>query len=480
MLITGAASGEVLRASRGWGCLPPPPYLPARRGIAPLCARESEVRTACSHLQLTTLSFVLLGGAPGHMVGWLIRASDGHSGHDEAMALTPHSTLRLRLLTTLDQLGGSAKRAVVLDELDTRFREAWTYEDLLPQNTRQFESKWRNRVSFERQRLVEAGLLDARSDGIWALTESGRRAVRSFDGAKADWRDHEVARRENLWRRLAAEGPTDQANPNSLRTAGVYAGARGIYVDVLHTRSEFTPSGAAVSFLHLGVRYANELSDRGLVYHYPRTDRPGRDRAEITATEAAFALGLPVFVIMLAAESSDARAVRRAFVEDIDSENGTALITFVGEGDELPPPPPFGDEVPFDLLDLSEDDRWARRRSRPHQSRFAFNVMRRYGASCAVCDLSVMTVVEAAHLRPKSKSGSDDERNGLPLCSNHHRMFDAHLWCVQPETLNVVVMSSFTHELLGITRRDIKHLRARPHGDALKDAWKSWSVKQST
>lgn len=393
------------------------------------------------------------------------------------MALTPHSTLRLRLLTVLETLGGSAKRAVILDELDSRYGTAWTTDDLRPQNTRQFETKWRNRTSFERQRLIEDGLLQARSDGVWALTDLGRESIGALDRAKAAWRDGEIARRERLWDTLSEITRAERTEPAEVRAAGIYAGARGIYVDVANTRNEFAPSGAALSFLHLGERYANELSAGGVVYHFPDSARPGRDRAEVEATGAAFALSLPVFVIMLAEDSPRHRAVRRAFVEDIDAENRTALITFLDEA-EVPPPPVTSDDAPFDLLDLEPIERWARRRARPHQSRFAFDVMRRYGAACTVCGLSVSQVIEAAHLRPKSRAGSDDARNGLPLCTNHHRMFDALLWSIHPVDLSIRVQEPFTRGSLGITASDIRHLPSAPHAEALQDAWETWRGRE--
>jgi len=59
-------------------------------------------------------------------------------------------------------------------------------------------------------------------------------------------------------------------------------------------------------------------------------------------------------------------------------------------------------------------------------------VVREYGYSCAVCGMRFrwkgVTEATAAHIIPKHKRGTDDPRNGLALCHNHHWAFDANLF----------------------------------------------------
>src|SRR5262249_52488857 len=53
------------------------------------------------------------------------------------------------------------------------------------------------------------------------------------------------------------------------------------------------------SILHTGRHYPDDLSDDGVIYHYPTTKRPaGRDAAEVQATKNAAALSLPIFAIL--------------------------------------------------------------------------------------------------------------------------------------------------------------------------------------
>jgi predicted restriction endonuclease len=64
-------------------------------------------------------------------------------------------------------------------------------------------------------------------------------------------------------------------------------------------------------------------------------------------------------------------------------------------------------------------------------------VLQRYGARCAVCDVDVVEVLDAAHLCSKRNGGTDDPRNGLVLCATHHRALDAGLFAIDPDDLTV-------------------------------------------
>jgi putative restriction endonuclease len=78
----------------------------------------------------------------------------------------------------------------------------------------------------------------------------------------------------------------DDIEPARLRNLGVYGGAQGIWVDKARTASpEIGPDGATVAILHTGRHYADDLSDDGVIYHYPTMSRPAaRDAAEVQAT----------------------------------------------------------------------------------------------------------------------------------------------------------------------------------------------------
>ena len=106
-------------------------------------------------------------------------------------------------------------------------------------------------------------------------------------------------RRLSLWHSLSKE-PLDDIQPQRLRDLGIYGGAQGIWVDKTHTASpEIGNDGATVAILHTGRHYPDDLSDDGVIYHYPKTSRPpARDETEIQATKNSMIHHLPIFVIL--------------------------------------------------------------------------------------------------------------------------------------------------------------------------------------
>src|SRR5690242_1625845 len=108
----------------------------------------------------------------------------------------------------------------------------------------------------------------------------------------------ERQRRRSMWEALVARGGPLGVAPSLLRELGIYGGAAGIWVNAPRTRQVSSgSSGVTVALLHTGKSYPDDLDDTGLLYHYPLTNRPGHDFAEVTATKAALALRLLVFVI---------------------------------------------------------------------------------------------------------------------------------------------------------------------------------------
>jgi putative restriction endonuclease len=289
-----------------------------------------------------------------------------------------------------------------------------------------------------------------------------------LDGHRPDTpRGLELVRRERLWSAISGTDGTAVAAAGELRKLGIYGGAGGIWVDKA-TTSSVSPNGQgiAVAVLHTGRHYPDDLSEDGMLYHYPRTNRPaGRDRAEIEALKNAGRLRLPLFVIT-EAENGRARRLRLGWVEDWDDESQMALITF-----ELADPQPLpNDDDPFKLRQ-DHGQKKVSVKARPYQQRFKLAVLKRYGSHCAMCPVAVPQLVKAAHLLPYSRGGTNDPRNGLPLCANHHDALDCGLVKINPLTLELAVTGDYTHEQLGITQRDLSALRAKPHPQALQALW---------
>ena len=117
---------------------------------------------------------------------------------------------------------------------------------------------------------------------------------------------------------------------------------------------------------------------------------------------------------------------------------------------------------------------------RSEQNKFREGVLANQGEQCALCDLKVRAAIEAAHIIPKEDGGSDDTRNGIVLCSSHHRMFDAKLFAINPLSLEVIPLRGYSHQALHIVRTDINHLDQRPHQKALQWRWERESIPPTT
>jgi putative restriction endonuclease len=66
-------------------------------------------------------------------------------------------------------------------------------------------------------------------------------------------------------------------------------------------------------------------------------------------------------------------------------------------------------------------------------AKFGPRVKKQYGFACAVCGVQ-LGIIEGAHIIPVSvEHSTDDIWNGLALCRNHHKLFDAFAFVVTPE-----------------------------------------------
>jgi hypothetical protein len=292
-----------------------------------------------------------------------------------------------------------------------------------------------------------------------------------------------------IWIRFGNPVPTVQAHfraagdaplePSTLRRFGVYGGAQGVWVNSKRTQA-LDDRGITVGVLNTGLHYADDFTDKDVLYHYPRTNRPpGRDRSEIEATKAAGEHRIPVFVISHPTPHSSRRNVQLGWVEGWDDGSELFLIT-------------FNQDAPINLLDAdrSEEEEFKllgnnRRRKtrtvteRPSQGRFKLKVLQRYGSRCPLSGVAVPEMLDAAHLVPHSQDGTDDPRNGIPLNAALHRAFDAHLFAINPDTYEVVTKPRGPSlDELGITTPTLKLLRKLPHPDALIRRYDDWRRRQ--
>jgi len=276
--------------------------------------------------------------------------------------------------------------------------------------------------------------------------------------------------RDKTWTRLLERGGPDNVPPDLLRELGLYGGAAGIWADLRRTR-QIVPSGIAVGLLHTGSAYPDDISESGVLYHYPTTQRSGHDETEIEATQSASKHKMPVFVITHSSKGNF-RDVHRAFVLDWDDTSRIFLISFSDVESVTPLLSAMEeDESPFALT--AEPSKKKREINvRDDQPGFKFRVLRRYGPKCAVCSIRFPELLDAAHIREIRHKGSNDARNGIVLCATHHRAFDRGLFWIEPDSLRIIVTpGTLSREDLGITIDSLKSMPRPPHADAIQWRW---------
>lgn len=224
--------------------------------------------------------------------------------------------------------------------------------------------------------------------------------------------DEELSRRYALWERLKSKGGPDGISPELIERLEIHRGQQGIYRNLERTRAYTkNDSGVAVGVLHTGSHYADDLSESGVIYHYPHTSRGTRDSNEIRSLLACKANGLPLFVVITPKAHARTRNVRLGWVDDLDDLSGQVLIVF----SESPPSTLVAADSPQQpfILRESRSAKSTSARVRPNQWRFRYDVLKRYGPSCAFCGLKVVELLQTAHICPVEDGGSDDPRNGL-------------------------------------------------------------------
>ncbi|MCS3859471.1 HNH endonuclease [Salinibacter ruber] len=291
----------------------------------------------------------------------------------------------------------------------------------------------------------------------------------------------EVQRRHEMWEELCERGGPQSVGSTLVRELGIYRGQAGIWRDKDQTAGLTDDgSGVTVSVLHTGQSYADDLSEGGVIYHYPETGRIGsRDENEVEATKNACRLGIPIFVVVYPEEDDSKRDVHLGRVADWNDETEEFLILFDADFNA---PGETASEVrerePFQLTS-ERSGRTSPQLTRPEQGRFSFNVFKRYGKKCAVCEISVGDMLVAAHIRGKAEDGSDDARNGLVLCKNHHAAFDSGLFSIEPETHLIHTQEEGpSKQELRIKHSRLSPARSEPHEDAVRWHWERWKEEQ--
>src|SRR5438874_6686409 len=171
--------------------------------------------------------------------------------------------------------------------------------------------------------------------------------------------------------------------------------------------------------------YDDEILADGFLYAY----RAGAiDHSDNRALRAAHELQVPL-VYFIGTRPGWYKPVFPCFVRSDDPVAQRVTVTpgaLLGPLDE-PEPVPLEDPI---------ERRYAVRQTRVrlHQARFRGRVVPAYSSQCAICTLKEIRLLDAAHIVGELESGGEPTvRNGLSLCSTHHRAFDQSLVGVSPD-----------------------------------------------
>ncbi|MDO8510619.1 MAG: HNH endonuclease [Nanoarchaeota archaeon] len=102
-------------------------------------------------------------------------------------------------------------------------------------------------------------------------------------------------------------------------------------------------------------------------------------------------------------------------------------------------------EEPEEYLQLTDttDSILSKVSRKKRDAKFSKNIKNLYDNTCVVCQKKRFTAalypeVEAAHIYPKEKNGSDNLKNGIALCKLHHWAFDNGLFVIT-DALKILV-----------------------------------------
>ncbi|HGF5137925.1 TPA: HNH endonuclease [Vibrio parahaemolyticus] len=265
----------------------------------------------------------------------------------------------------------------------------------------------------------------------------------------------EIERRQRLFNAISYVDIAIDVKPSKLRDLCIYGGAAGVWVNSDVTRGVVSPSsGVAVSILHTGKNYSDNMSSDGIDYDFPNTNRKGsHDQNEIQALKNCFESKIPLFVISKAANQKF-RNVRIGLIQTFDELNAKAFIKFVGQDKLFPKANEtikesqaeykvnFENEV-NESLDDSSENRQRRLASRANKPKVVYRLVQDYHRDpdivaealyraegfCEKCKEKAPFIkrsngepyLEVHHIIPLSQGGLDSLENVISLCPNCHR-----------------------------------------------------------
>ena len=361
-----------------------------------------------------------------------------------------------RVISSFESLGGVAK----LKDIYQVYKDISSKEEISKTFDRsiqaRIEENSKDSDAFKGKDIFRT--LYGKGKGVWYLKDK----FKNLDEAKFVYEFKE--KNLDLWNEISNKKV--HSNDFVRNEKKIHRGERGIYRDLSKTKKYSFIDGICQSVLDTGRKYDDVLTETHLTYYYPDTSHKTRDIGEINSLKNSYNYNIPIFVVLGLGKDKTKKELRLGYVQRFNDNQKTFLISFVENS--IQKILPIDDIIESQNEDESQDQLFASGRERKkrmsssrgnNQPKFNSDVFNYYQNQCAVCNIKYF--LDAAHIVPVKDKGSDNKRNGLILCKNHHKAFDDGFFKINPNNLKIEIIKE-DKNVLNITRDNLNHLINKP------------------
>jgi len=375
-------------------------------------------------------------------------------------------TILDRVISSLESLGGVAK----LKDIYFAYKQISTPKEISKTFDRsiqaRIEENSKSSDAFKGKDIFRT--LYGKGKGVWYLKDK----FKDLDEAKFIYEFK--AKNLELWEEVSKNKRHSNEFVRDIKK--IHRGERGIYRDLSKTRKLSFEDGICQSILDTGRKYDDILTDSYLTYYYPDTSHKSRDVGEINSLKISQKYNIPIFVVLGSDEDTKTKEIRLGYVQSFNDAQKSFLISFIKDNKKTINPIENIIEEQKDETDVLFDDTRQRKKTlssnrNNNQPKFNFDVFKYYQNQCAVCDINYF--LEAAHIIPVKNRGTDNKKNGIILCKNHHKAFDDMFFRINYQNYNIEILKE-NKVSLKILRDNINHLTNKPGNIFLEWRYKNY------
>jgi len=375
-------------------------------------------------------------------------------------------TILDRVISSLESLGGVAK----LKDIYFAYKKISTPKEISKTFDRsvqaRIEENSESSDAFKGKDIFRT--LYGKGKGVWYLKDK----FKDLDEAKFIY-EFKV-KNLDLWEEVSKNKRHSNEFVRDIKK--IHRGERGIYRDLSKTRKLSFEDGICQSILDTGRKYDDVLTDSYLTYYYPDTSHKSRDVGEINSLKISQKYNIPIFVVLGSDEDTKTKDIRLGYVQGFNDALKYFLISFIKDNKKIINPIENIIEEQKDETDVLFDDTRQRKKTlssnrNNNQPKFNFDVFKYYQNQCAVCDINYF--LEAAHIIPVKNRGTDNKKNGIILCKNHHKAFDDIFFRINYQNYNIEILRE-NKVSLKILRDNINHLTNKPGNIFLEWRYKNY------